>query len=171
MTVEAILFFLVAAGAVVSAVFMVTSHNPIKSVLFLIVNFFCLAVLYLILHAQFIAIIQILVYAGAIMVLFLFVIMLLNVGTEEGHADKMNLKRSIAVALACVVLFQILVGLGFPAGTGGSGPLPETALANGTVEAIGTALFTTYLLPFEVTSLLLLGAMVGVIVLAKKHFE
>jgi NADH-quinone oxidoreductase subunit J len=169
MTVDAILFFVVAAGAVLSAVLMITGQNPVKSVLFLIVNFFCLAVLYLILHAQFIAIIQILVYAGAIMVLFLFVIMLLNVGTEEKHADVLNLKRSIAVVLSCVVLFLVLWAVGLPS-EGGSG-LPASALTNGTVETIGTALFQHYLLPFEITSLLLLGAMVGVIVLAKKHFE
>jgi NADH-quinone oxidoreductase subunit J len=171
MTVEAILFYLVAAGAVASAVFMITSNNPVKSVLFLIVNFFCLAVTYLILHAQFIAIIQILVYAGAIMVLFLFVLMLLNVGNEERHPESMNLRRTAAVCLACMVLFLILVGIGFPDGAGGPGGLPASALSNGTVETIGAALFSTYLLPFEITSLLLLGAMVGVIVLAKKHFE
>jgi NADH-quinone oxidoreductase subunit J len=83
----------------------------------------------------------------------------------------MNVRRSIGVVLACVVLFQILVGIGFPAGAQGTGFLPASALANGTVEAVGTALFSTYLLPFEITSLLLLGAMVGVIVLAKRHFE
>lgn len=170
MTFDAILFYVVAAAAVVSAVLMVTGKNPVKSVLFLIVNFFCLAVLYLILQAQFIAIIQILVYAGAIMVLFLFVIMLLNVGTEEQKREKFNVKRSIAVVLACIVLFQILVGIGFPGGSSG-GALPESALAMGTVEAVGTDLFTRYLLPFEITSMLLLAAMVGVIVLAKKHFE
>ncbi len=171
MTVEAILFFLVAAGAVASAVFMITSPNPVKSVLWLIVNFFCIAVTYLILHAQFIAIIQILVYAGAIMVLFLFVIMLLNVGTEEMRPDLMNIRRTTAILLACVVLFQVLVGIGFPGGPGEGGALPASSVTNGTVETIGLALFSTYLLPFEITSLLLLGAMVGVIVLAKKHFE
>ena len=169
MTVDAILFFVVAAGAVISAVLMITGQNPVKSVLFLIVNFFCLAVLYLILHAQFIAIIQILVYAGAIMVLFLFVSMLLNVGTEEKHADALNLKRSAAVILACIVLFLLLVAIGLPEGEASA--LPASALANGTVETIGSDLFRHYLLPFEITSLLLLGAMVGVIVLAKKHFE
>lgn len=169
MTVDAILFFVVAAGAVISAVLMITGQNPVKSVLFLIVNFFCLAVLYLILQAQFIAIIQILVYAGAIMVLFLFVIMLLNVGTEEKHADVLNLKRSAAVILACIVLFLLLLAIGLPPGE--SGGLPASALVNGTVETIGGDLFRHYLLPFEITSLLLLGAMVGVIVLAKKHFQ
>ncbi len=169
MTVDAILFFIVAAGAVASAVLMITGQNPVKSVLFLIVNFFCLAVLYLILHAQFIAIIQILVYAGAIMVLFLFVIMLLNLGTEEKHVDALNMKRSVAVILSCIVLFLILIAIGLPAA--GTGGLPASALVNGTVETIGRDLFRQYLLPFEITSLLLLGAMVGVIVLAKKHFE
>ncbi|HYQ85673.1 MAG TPA: NADH-quinone oxidoreductase subunit J [Bacteroidota bacterium] len=165
MNAEAILFFPVAAIAVVSAVLMVTRRNPVMGVLFLIVNFFCLSVLYLTLHAQFIAVIQILVYAGAIMVLFLFVIMLLNLGEESRFAEKGRFRRIPAVALAATVLVEILltVGvLGTPAGQS------ERSVEIGTVEFVGHALYTGYLLPFEITSLLLLAAMVGIIVLAKK---
>src|SRR6267378_675399 len=96
MTVERVFFYLVAVVAVTSALMMVTRRNPVQSVLFLIVNFFSLAMVYLFLQAQFIAIIQILVYAGAIMVLFLFVIMLLNLGDEQRFAEKTTVKKLIA---------------------------------------------------------------------------
>jgi len=170
MNFEVIFFFLIAASAIVSAILMITQRNPIKSVLFLIVNFFCLALIYLILHAQFIAIIQILVYAGAIMVLFLFVIMLLNLGDETKLEDKMSYKKTIAYILSGVVLVEILIGLGFPFWGIGLEQSPK-ALEIGTVEYIGKSLYTEYLLPFEITSMLLLAAIVGVIVLAKKKFQ
>lgn len=170
MSVEIIFFFLVAALAIVSAVFMITRRNPMKSVLFLIVNFFCLAVVYLILHAQFIAIIQILVYAGAIMVLFLFVIMLLNLGDEKLLTEKTTYKYWVAMILAGTVLVEISLGVG--ASVAGSPASMHPAAAQiGTVEFIGRSLYTDFLFPFEVTSLILLAAMVGVIVLAKKKFH
>ncbi len=170
MSVEIAVFLLIAALAVASAVLMITRPNPVKGVLFLIVNFFCLAVLYLVLQAQFIAVIQIIVYAGAIMVLFLFVIMLLNLGDEKLLADRKTYRRMLGLIVAVVVLGEIAIGLGLR-----SDLLPVTlhpgSAEMGTVEGIGKALYTTYLFPFEVTSMLLLAAMVGVIVLAKKHFE
>lgn len=170
MNFEVMFFFLIAASAVVSAILMITQLNPIKSVLFLIVNFFCLALIYLILHAQFIAIIQILVYAGAIMVLFLFVIMLLNLGDEGRMTEKMNYNKTIAYVLAGVVLLEIMIGLGLPIRAGYSTMHPA-AIEIGTVESIGKSLYTEFILPFEVTSMLLLAAIVGVIVLAKKKFQ
>src|ERR1051326_9547726 len=129
MNTETLFFFLVAGLAVVSGLLVVTRANPIKSVLFLIVNFFCLAVLYLTLQAQFIAVIQIIVYAGAIMVLFLFVIMLLNLGDETRTAVKPGVAKLGAIALAAAVLAEILIGAGGvppltaprPAGPGGGG--------------------------------------------------
>ena len=167
MNTETAFFFFVAGLAVASGLIMITRVNPVKSVLFLIVNFFCLAVLYLTLHAQFIAVIQIIVYAGAIMVLFLFVIMLLNLGADSGGREKAGMRKLPAVALAAAVMVEILMGVGFlrwqtPAAQS------ERAAAMGTVEFIGNALYTDYLLPFEITSVLLLASMVGVIVLAKK---
>ncbi|MBI1805689.1 MAG: NADH-quinone oxidoreductase subunit J [Ignavibacteria bacterium] len=170
MNVEIIFFFLVAALAIVSAVFMITRRNPVKSVLFLIVNFFCLAVVYLILHAQFIAIIQILVYAGAIMVLFLFVIMLLNLGDESRLAEKTTYRYWIAAIAAGAALVEIALGVGVSLG-GTHGSFHPAAAEIGTVEFIGRSLYSEYLFPFEVTSLILLAAMVGVIVLAKKKFH
>jgi len=143
---------------------MITRRNPVMGVLFLIVNFFCLAVLYLTLQAQFIAVIQILVYAGAIMVLFLFVIMLLDLGESKGGAGKGRLRKIPAIALAVAVLVEILLTVGVS-----SSPPPQSRSTEiGTVEFVGHALYTGYLLPFEITSLLLLAAMVGIIVLAKR---
>ncbi len=170
MTFETILFFFVAISAIASALMMITRPNPVKGVLFLIVNFFCLAVLYLILQAQFIAIIQILVYAGAIMVLFLFVIMLLNLEDEAMLTDKKNYKTYIAVALAGGVLIELVASLGLVTNRMTSTISPEMSRL-GTVESIGSVLFKDYLLPFEITSMLLLAALVGVIVLAKKKFH
>ncbi len=167
MTLEVILFFLIAASAVGSALMMITRRNPVKSVLFLIINFFCLSMLYLFLHAQFIAIIQILVYAGAIMVLFLFVIMLLNLGDESLLTEKKSFRKWAGIAAAIVVFVELIVGLGLVWGNGQS-QLSDQATAMGTVEFIGRSLYSNYFFPFEITSLLLIAAMVGVIVLAKR---
>jgi len=170
MNLEVGFFSLVSIVAISSALMMITRRNPIVGVLFLIVNFFCLSILYLFLHAQFIAIVQILVYAGAIMVLFLFVIMLLNLGDDENLAEKRSYRRILAYVLTAVVLFQIMIGIAMPVGLN---PFISTARAAeiGTVEYIGRSLYTEYLFPFEITSLLLLAAIVGVIVLAKKKFQ
>jgi NADH-quinone oxidoreductase subunit J len=172
MNFEMIFFLLIAAAAVVSSVLMITRPKPMQSVLSLIVTFFCLAVLYLMLNAQFIAIIQILVYAGAIMVLFLFVVMLLNLGDERAATERSGLRKLTAAVAGGVVLAEIIIGLRLPMGlSAGSGAQSPLSVEMGTVEGIGTTLYTRYLFPFEVTSLLLLAAIVGVIVLAKKKFE
>ncbi|MDI6765341.1 MAG: NADH-quinone oxidoreductase subunit J [Bacteroidota bacterium] len=170
MNFEVVFFFSIAALAIVSAILMITQRNPIKSVIFLIVNFFCIALIYLILHAQFIAIIQILVYAGAIMVLFLFIIMLLNLGDESALTEKIGYKKTIAYVLSAVLLLEIVIGLSLP-WTVAASRIHPNANEIGTVEAIGKSLFIDYLLPFEVISMLLLAAIVGVIVLAKKKFQ
>src|SRR5437016_4076276 len=156
MTFESFLFFFVAIVAVVSALMMITRPNPIKGVLFLIVNFFCLSVLYLLLQAQFIAIIQILVYAGAIMVLFLFVLMLLNLQDEKMLQEKKNFRRFVAIGLSAGMLVGILGSFGLTTGVKASAISAETAQL-GTVESIGRVLFREYLLPFEITSVLLLA--------------
>jgi NADH-quinone oxidoreductase subunit J len=170
MSFEIILFSLVSLTAVVSAALMIFQRNPVKSILLLIVNFFCLAILYLLLSAQFIAIIQIIVYAGAIMVLFLFVIMLLNLGDENLLPEGKSYKKRLAYILGIALLIEIFAGLGLPY------KLTELAVSPraseiGTIQAIGRSLFGEYLLPFEITSILLLAAMVGVIILAKKKFQ
>ena len=166
---ETILFSIFATGGILSAILMVTRRNPIISAIYLIGNFFCLAGIYLTLEAQFIAVVQILVYAGAIMVLFVFVIMLLNLGDEQRLRDEFTWKKAIAGGLGIGVLVE-LVSL-FLLHT--KSPALDTARAAqlGTVESIGRVLFTQYLFPFEVTSLLLTVAIVGAILLAKKKID
>jgi len=168
-TLEQILFYLFAFGGVVSALLVVTRRNPIISAIYLIANFFCLAGIYLTLHAQFIAVVQILVYAGAIMVLFVFVIMLLNLGDERSLRDGFSWKKVVAGGFSFGVLMELVYIFMIPSA-------PQTiemtrATDIGTVEAIGHVLFTQFLFPFEVTSLLLTAAIVGAIVLAKKNLD
>jgi len=168
-TLESILFYSLSAVAIASALLLVTRRSPVISALYLIVNFFCLAGLYLTLHAQFIAVIQIIVYAGAIMVLFVFVIMLLNLGDERKLSEAMSYKKIVAVGLAAGLLTEFIYVIEtswivLPASTINRG------MEIGTVEYIGGQLFTSYLFPFEVTSLVLLVAIVGAIVLAKRKF-
>jgi NADH-quinone oxidoreductase subunit J len=168
-TLEAILFYLFAVGGITSALLVITRRNPIISALWLIANFFCLAGIYLTLHAQFIAVIQILVYAGAIMVLFVFVIMLLNLGDERRLRDGFSWKKVVAGGLGFGVLMELIYIFLMQSG---SSSIDLTRATNvGTVEAIGKQLFTRFLFPFEVTSLLLTAAIVGAIVLAKKKLE
>lgn len=164
--VDWIIFFGLALVAVASALGLLVSKSAIYSALNLIINFVTIAIYYLLLDAPFIALTQITVYAGAIMVLFLFVIMLL--GAERlGQGAVLPWQRPLAVILALVLLLETAVVI-FMA----SGGLPEieTISANfGTPAAVGETLFSVYPLPFEVISLLLLVAMVGAIVLTKKH--
>lgn len=169
MTLESILFYILSAVAIASALLVVTRRSPVISALYLILNFFCLAGLYLTPHAQFIAVIQIIVYAGAIMVLFVFVIMLLNLGDERKLSEGLSYKKVIAVGLAAGLLTELIYVIEaswivLPAST------VSQVTEIGTVEYIGGQLFTSYLFPFEVTSILLLVAIVGSIVLAKRKF-
>jgi len=165
-----IMFSVLAAFAVVSALLVVTRRNPVMSALFLIMNFFCLAGLYLTLHAQFIAVIQILVYAGAIMVLFVFVIMLLNLGDERKLSEGISWRKLVAVGMCSALLLEFIYILGFAESS--SAPLNAAkALEIGTVEFIGSQLFTRFLFPFEIASLILTAAIVGAIVLAKRKIE
>jgi NADH-quinone oxidoreductase subunit J len=169
MTVEQILFYCFASGGVVSALLMITRRNPIISALWLITNFFCLAGLYLTLHAQFIAIIQILVYAGAIMVLFVFVIMLLNLGDEERLRERFSWRKVAAGGIGGGLAMELTYIVMIRSDSSSINPVQATNV--GTVEAIGRQIFTRFLFPFEVTSFLLTAAIVGAIVLAKKKLE
>jgi NADH-quinone oxidoreductase subunit J len=167
LTLESVLFYALSVVAIASALLVVTRRSPVISALYLIVNFFCLAGLYLTLHAQFIAVIQIIVYAGAIMVLFVFVIMLLNLGDERRLVDGVSYKKVLAIGLAAGLLTEMIYVLAMswnilPAHNFGE------ATEIGTVEYIGGQLFTGYLFPFEVTSIVLLVAIVGAIILAKR---
>lgn len=169
MNIETLLFFIVGGIAIASAVFVVTRKHALYSALFLIVNMCSLAVLYLMLQAQFIAIIQILVYAGAIMVLFIFVIMLLNLEEEKPVAQKLFSFKTFGFALCVVLLAQFIFA--FSKVSADTKSLSPNAAQMGTVEYIGKALFNEYLFPFEAISFLLLAAIVGAVVLAKKKFQ
>jgi NADH-quinone oxidoreductase subunit J len=169
MTFESILFYFLGTGAIASSLLMVTRRNPVMSAIFLILNFFCLAGLYLTLHAQFIAVVQIIVYAGAIMVLFLFVIMLLNLGNEDQLREKIGWEKIVGLGLSIALALEVMYIIGYQTFFPPAHSL--NAVEIGTVENIGKALFSEFLFPFEVTSLLLVAAIVGAIVLAKKKFE
>jgi NADH-quinone oxidoreductase subunit J len=165
---DVILFLAFAAIAVVCAINVVVQTHPISSALSLIGVMGSLAVLYLLLGAEFIAMAQVIVYAGAVMVLFIFVIMLLNAGAESKRG------RSVAVQLVGVPGFFVLLAL---LSYSILRLFPHARLVyfggftGGTARDIGLALFTRYLLPFEVTSVLILIAIIGAIVLARKEMD
>ena len=164
---ETLFFLIVAAIAVISSMLVITNKNPINSALSLIVTFFCLATLYVMLEAPFMAAIQIIVYAGAIMVLIVFVIMLLNVRTEAGGRTKHALFMGWMTGL--LLLIQTWYLIGRSSLTGMKGTVDSALLAKaGHTELIGKSLFTEFLLPFEITSVLLLAAIVGAVILSKK---
>ncbi len=163
-----ILFLILAGIALVSGVLVVFQIHPLRSALWLIVNFFAIAGIYLLAHAEFIAAIQVIVYAGAIMVLFLFVIMLLNLRQPEEPGPAAGLgQKMTAVALAGLAAVALIYGF-----SQAKVPLAkETAVSLGNTESIAKSLFTDYLLPFEVTSVLLLVAIVGAVVLSKSKLR
>lgn len=173
MTSELIVFIVLAAVAVLSGILMITRANPVNSALFLILNFISLAGMYLTLNAQFVAVIQILVYAGAIMVLVLFVIMLLNLQDESTLRDEFSKRHYASLLLALLTLALLIQGIVWMGGDTLDKMQQQSPLAvtNGTVEHIGDVLFTTYIFPFELTSILLLAAMLGAVVIAKKRFS
>jgi len=167
-----VLFWAFAGLALAIALGCITRRSPVASALWLVVTLFALAALFVLLDAQFIAVLQLLVYAGAIMVLFLFVIMLLNLG----HPGPMDVKGPVGVGTAFllggVLLFQLWILR--QAAPPASIQLPPGSVARlqqeqGLVGAVARPLFDTYLIPFEITSLLLLAALVGAVVLAKRR--
>lgn len=162
------LFFGYFAGVItVTAILVVALKNPIYSALSLLVMFFHVAGLYVTLHAEFLAAVQIIVYAGAILVLYLFVVMLLNVKRDDRYHRQWRIAGCVCLPL--LIEFIVLLAGG---GAASPGPAPAEStdgVAGGNTEAIGETLFSTYLYPFEVASLILLVAMIGAIVLAKKN--
>ena len=164
---ETLFFLMVAAIAVISSILVITNKNPLNSALSLIMTFFCLATLYVMLEAPFMAAIQIIVYAGAIMVLFVFVIMLLNVRAESTRRGKHALFLGTMTGL--LLLIQTWYTIGKSSFIGTQGTINSALIVKaGHTELIGKSLFTDYLLPFEITSILLLAAMVGAVILSKK---
>jgi len=166
---EAVAFYTLAALILGLAVLVISARNTVHSVLFLVLNFLFVAALYVLLGAEFLAVIQILVYAGGIVVLYLFVVMLVNLKRPpEAHSDPHRRSR-LGLALSAVVLAQ-LAAIAVWGGTSVT-PVPtRPELATlGNTEQIGMLLYTDYLIPFEVASILLLVAMIGAIVLTKKE--
>jgi NADH-quinone oxidoreductase subunit J len=168
------LFFLFAAVAVIASLLVIAQRNPIYSVLLLIASFGALSGLYVMLDAPFVAVTQIIVYAGAIMVLFLFVVMLLHAPAEETEHDERvhPLRRPgpmwFGAVLAAALVVELLWALGVTSrASGDTGAFPGAELIS--VRAIGQALFTEYAFQFEVTSILILVAMVGAVILAKRE--
>ena len=164
------LFFGYFAGAIVlTAILVVALKNPIYSALSLLIMFFHVAGLYVTLHAEFLAAVQVIVYAGAILVLYLFVVMLLNVSRDDRYHSQWRIAGFVCIPL--LIEFLILaVGSGVAGQSGRpAGTLLESATtAGGNTQAIGETLFSTYLFPFEIASLILLVAMIGAIILAKR---
>ena len=165
----ALLFFFILAGlAVGSALAMVTARNAVHGVLFMVLNFAVTAVLFLMLNAPFLAVVQIIVYAGAIIVLFLFVVMLL--GPQPALlTERFPVQRPVALLFGLVLLIALVAVVGSGSLGGVSGNLtPEVVARVSNPRLIGETLFTRYVYPFEVTSILLLVGMIGAVVLAKR---
>jgi NADH-quinone oxidoreductase subunit J len=166
MSVTQILFWLLSVLALFSALMVVTSKNPVHSVLWLVVTFFAISGHYILLNAQFLAIVNIIVYAGAIMVLFLFVIMLMNLNQESEPRKHKWLRLAGALSGGCLLLVLVAA-------------LKDSDLKQasaemttgdiGLIQNLGKALFSTYVVPFEVSSVLFLSAMVGAVVIGKKE--
>jgi NADH-quinone oxidoreductase subunit J len=165
--VSTVVFAVLALTAVGSAIGLVLKRNAIHGALFLVVNLGTVAALYLTLRAEFLAAAQVIVYAGAIMVLFVFAIMVLIPGKEETGPDARRPYRLVGIPVGAVLLAELAVIVW--RSRGAAAPASSAPPAPGGVEAIGRLLFTDYLFPFELTSVLLLAAMVGVLVLARRR--
>lgn len=164
---ETIFFTIVAAVAVLASILVVTCRNPVNSALSLVMTFFCLATFYVMLDAPFLAAVQVIVYAGAIMVLIVFVIMLLNLRAESGK--RYTHATVIGGVIGFLTLFEAAYFLMRSSLTGSKGGLDSALVTKvGHTELIARSMFTDFLLPFEITSLLLLVAIVGAVVLAKR---
>jgi len=166
MSITQLLFWFLSVLAIFSAMMVITSKNPVYSVLWLILTFFAISGHYILLNAQFLAIVNIIVYAGAIMVLFLFVIMLINVGRDTEPRKNKWLKLAGAVSGGCLLLVLVAA-------------LKNTEIKQqavqvkegniGLIEILGKTLFNEYVVPFEISSILFLSAMIGAIVIGKKE--
>ena len=166
MSVTQVLFWLLSIMALGSALMVVTSKNLVYSVLYLIITFFAISGHYILLNAQFLAIVNLIVYAGAIMVLFLFVIMLMNLNSDIEPQKKKWLKVVGAVAGGCLLLVMVasLKDADY------KNHVAQTTQGDiGLIKNLGMALFNEYVVPFEISSVLFLSAMVGAVVLGKKN--
>ena len=168
--VETILFYVFAAGTVAGSMLVVFNRNPVGSILSLVLTLFSTAVLFVLLLAHFIAAIQVLVYAGAIVVLFLFTVMFLNLSESSLEFDALNIPVKVAVLVAIVAVLGYFASLGFRKSLSLSKLTPSSENF-GTVVGVGELLFNNYLLPFELTSVLIVTAILGVVAIAKRGGE
>lgn len=163
MSITQILFWALSITALFSALMLVTSKNPVYSVLWLIITFFTISGHYILLNAQFLAVVNVIVYAGAIMVLFLFVIMLMNLSKDTEPQKNKWMKMAGAIAGGCLLL--VLVA----ALRNTEQNMTELATGNiGLIQNLGMVLFNEYVVPFEISSVLFLSAMVGAVILGKR---
>jgi NADH-quinone oxidoreductase subunit J len=166
---ELLVFFILAILAIASALAMITARNMVHGVLFMVVNFVATAVLFLLLNAAFLAVVQVIVYAGAIMVLFLFVVMLLG-PQPVLLTERTPVQRPAALLFGLLLLVGLLAVVSVPTLGGAPGQVTSELVARvGNPRLVGELLFSRYVLPFEITSVLLLVAMVGAVVLAKRR--
>jgi len=163
-----VVFIVFAIAAIAGAVSVVIQRRPLYSVLSLVVTLISLAAVYVTLQAQFIAAVQVIVYAGAIMVLFVFVVMLLNV-QDEVEPDRHRFLRWIAIPVAIVLIGEVVAVVSALKGSKYEEVINTDPVQLGDTTSIGAGLFSTYLLPFEVTSVLILMALVGAVVLARRE--
>ncbi len=161
------IFFFLSFVAILSAIMVIVNKNPVHSVLFLVVTFFAIAGHYFLLNAQFLAAVNIIVYAGAIMVLLLYVIMMLNLNREIEPHKKHTPKLIAVISAGCFMFCLIALLKGAENGLAASNLNPNI----GSVENLGKILFTEYMLPFEISSVLFLSAMVGAVFLSKKELN
>jgi NADH-quinone oxidoreductase subunit J len=168
---DQIVFWVFAPISVGSAIAMLLQRNAVHAALFLVVNLFTIAVFYLVLGASFLFAVQIIVYAGAIMVLFLFVIMLLGVDRDESLLERLKGQRVIGITLGVGIALELIVairaGIGFA--TRAPADFDQVANQGGNAEALSRVLFRDYFFPFEVTSILLIVAAIAVVVLASRQ--
>ena len=167
---EAIAFYVIAACILGFAVLVISTRDTVHSVLFLVADFLFVAALYVLLGAQFLAVIQVLVYAGGIVVLYLFVVMLVNLKRPpEAHSDPHRLTK-VGLGMSAAVLLELGAIAVYSSRLPATPPVPGPAIpVVGNTEQVGWLLYTSYLIPFEIASMLLLVAMIGAIVLAKRE--
>lgn len=167
--IESLAFYVLASTILGLGVLVVTARNTVHCVLFLVANFLCVAMVYVMLGAEFLAVIQVLVYAGGIVVLYLFVVMLVNLRASATAATDRRRHSRVGFAVAVIMLAEISGILVYSAARPAAAITPVAAtLPPGNTEAVGMLLYTDYLVPFELASMLLLVAMVGAILLARK---
>jgi len=166
---ETVVFYVFAALALAGALMVISFKSPVSSALSLVLTLFATAVLFVLLLGHFVAVIQILVYAGAIMILFLFTVMFLNLKEGALEFESKHLGFKVSILLVILLFVGYFASIGFK-----NGMLPRNLGVSemdgfGSVQGVGTTLFTDYLLPFELTSILIIVAIIGVVVIAKKR--